>query len=138
MAGVLHKLLRKTSPIRIIANFNNPLPSNISTPFLLYQNHLIDYKPNDPINDINPILSLLNNDKNGLSRSEQIYPNFPFGYYLNPINTTEINLLEKDEEVQESDEDEKTVWADSVKKKRKKKMNKHKYKKLRKRLRRQT
>ena len=37
----------------------------------------------------------------------------------------------------ESD-DARTIWADSVKKKRKRKMNKHKYKKLRKRLRRKT
>ncbi|OVA20545.1 protein of unknown function DUF1713 [Macleaya cordata] len=138
MAGVLQKLLRKASPVRIITNFNNPLPPNISVPLILHQPHPIDFKPNDPITDLNPILGSPNCDKNALNRSQQIYPSFPFGYYLNPISQTGISITEQDEEVNGSGKDEKTVWADSVKKKRKKKMNKHKYRKLRKRLRRQT
>ncbi|KAJ6978330.1 hypothetical protein NC653_030032 [Populus alba x Populus x berolinensis] len=36
--------------------------------------------------------------------------------------------------MEEDVDDSRTLWADSVKKKRKKKMNKHKYQKLRKRL----
>ncbi|KAJ8752044.1 hypothetical protein K2173_001070 [Erythroxylum novogranatense] len=61
------------------------------------------------------------------------YPSFPFGSYLNPIHATGFDLNDDIE-----GDDARTVWADSVKKKRKKKMNKHKYKKLRKRLRRKS
>ncbi|KAJ0047857.1 hypothetical protein Pint_15594 [Pistacia integerrima] len=47
-----------------------------------------------------------------------------------------LKVIEAEKEVET--DDARTIWADSVKKKRKKKMNKHKYKKLRKRLRRKT
>ncbi|MCL7051762.1 hypothetical protein MKW94_024111 [Papaver nudicaule] len=137
MATFLHKLLKKNSQIKIItSNFKTPFQSNLSTP--IFQSHLTDLKPNtDSVNDLkNPILFTPNNEDTALSRSQMFYPSFPFGYFLNPNSTTQIKMNEEVEEV--SSEDEKTVWADSVKKKRKKKMNQHKLKKLRKRLRRQT
>ena len=66
----------------------------------------------------------------------QIFPSFPFGYCLNSIPSTGSERFGIGEAEGVETEDARTVWADSVKKKRKKKMNKHKYKKLRKRLRR--
>ncbi|CAN0891367.1 hypothetical protein LINGRAHAP2_LOCUS16940 [Linum grandiflorum] len=66
------------------------------------------------------------------------YPSFPFGQLLNPIPAGgKLDLVETEDEVID-DAADKTMRADSVKKKRKKKMNKHKYKKLRKRLRRKS
>ncbi|KAJ6761411.1 AURORA KINASE A-INTERACTING PROTEIN [Salix koriyanagi] len=50
---------------------------------------------------------------------------------LNPIPT-------QDAMEEEGADGSRTLWADSVKKKRKRKMNKHKYQKLRKRLRRKS
>ncbi|RZC71314.1 hypothetical protein C5167_035053 [Papaver somniferum] len=135
MAAFLHKLLRKNSQIKTITtNLKTPFQSNLSTP--IFQSNLIDFKPNtDSVSDLkNPILFFPNNE-NALSKSQLFYPSFPFGYFLNPNTITQIKM---DDAVEEVSEDEKTVWADSVKKKRKKKMNKHKLKKLRKRLRRQT
>ncbi|KAI3995895.1 hypothetical protein MKX01_017092 [Papaver californicum] len=135
MAAFLHKLLKKNSQIKTITtNLKTPFQSNLSTP--IFQSHLIDCKPNtESVNDLKiPILFSPNNE-NALSRSQLFYPSFPFGCFLNPNFITQIKM---NDEVEEVREDEKTVWADSVKKKRKKKMNKHKLKKLRKRLRRQT
>ncbi|CAB4280654.1 unnamed protein product [Prunus armeniaca] len=57
---------------------------------------------------------------------------------MNPISSTGFEQLGAFEAVEVESDDARTIWADSVKKKRKKKMNKHKYKKLRKRLRRKS
>ncbi|OVA17624.1 protein of unknown function DUF1713 [Macleaya cordata] len=136
MAGVVHKLLRKSSLPRIITTFNNHQSLNLSAPLVPLQPHLSKIKPDDPCN-LNPPLDSLNRDKINSSQALQIYPSFSFGYFLNPISPNGLFDQMETEEVDGSSED-KVVWADSVKKKRKKKMNKHKYKKLRKRLRRQT
>ncbi|CAN1249741.1 hypothetical protein LINPERPRIM_LOCUS7232, partial [Linum perenne] len=66
------------------------------------------------------------------------YPSFPFGQLLNPIPAGGLDLVETEDEEVVDDAYDKTMHADSVKKKRKKKVNKHKYKKLRKRLRRKS
>uniref|UniRef100_A0A2P2PKJ7 Small ribosomal subunit protein mS38 n=1 Tax=Rhizophora mucronata TaxID=61149 RepID=A0A2P2PKJ7_RHIMU len=85
-----------------------------------------------PIPLLNPTIA----DRAGPVRPFEIYyPNFPFGYSLNPIDAAGFDQAEEDIEVGDAGT---TLWADSVKKKRKKKMNKHKYQKLRKRLRRKS
>ncbi|KAM7509207.1 hypothetical protein LguiA_019660 [Lonicera macranthoides] len=149
MASIFGKLLKKQTPARIITTFNSPLPS----PLLL--NHLSQTNPPTlhPSINPNPIsdpqkLDYFSYPLNSL----QFYPSFPFGfsanpipsagsvqfgYYANPILSTGfVQFEEEDNDVFSSDS--RTIWADSVKKKRKRKMNKHKLKKLRKRLRRKT
>ncbi|KAF8408341.1 hypothetical protein HHK36_007490 [Tetracentron sinense] len=134
MAGVLHKLLRKPRAPRIITGFNNPQQPNLVAPILHHQPHIGEHKPDDTSTLI-PLLGSPNGEKIAFSQSLQIFPSFPFGYYLNPVSPSGIDQSEAEEV---GIGDGQTIWADSVKKKRKKKMNKHKYKKLRKRLRRQT
>ncbi|KAI6700784.1 hypothetical protein NL676_015108 [Syzygium grande] len=66
-----------------------------------------------------------------------VFPSYPFGLYLGPILPPGSSAEGEEDDAADSS-GASAVWADSVKKKRKRKMNKHKYKKLRKRLRRQT
>ncbi|GMJ00084.1 hypothetical protein like AT5G63150 [Hibiscus trionum] len=134
MANLMHKLFKSKSTQSLIfspkAPQNQPLSKLI--PFLVPQQaqHFSLPKPENSL-------------ENGKSTQPfKLYPSFPFGYLLNPISSIGFDPLavaEIEEAAAESDrDDDGTVWADSVKKKRKKKMNKHKYKKLRKRLRRKT
>ncbi|CAN1249740.1 hypothetical protein LINPERPRIM_LOCUS7232, partial [Linum perenne] len=74
----------------------------------------------------------------GVRTAEKPHPPFPFGQLLNPIPAGGLDLVETEDEEVVDDAYDKTMHADSVKKKRKKKVNKHKYKKLRKRLRRKS
>ena len=126
MANFIYKLSRTRSSLRIYSNLKTlpELPKPTSTSF----------------NTINPILSLdpTTTDNPVFAQKFQFYPSFPFGYCLNPISSSGFDQLKVDETEEVESDDARTIWADSVKKKRKKKMNKHKYKKLRKRLRRQT
>ncbi|KAE9590256.1 hypothetical protein Lal_00028091 [Lupinus albus] len=125
MASALQKLLRK-------------LPSP-STRFITSL-----HPSSQPPNPFNPIIHLhreshplipptdFSDHPNG---STVIFPSFPFGFSSKPIFESGFCSPEVEED---GLEDSRTIWADSVKKKRKKKMNKHKYQKLRKRMRRQT
>ncbi|KAF8378184.1 hypothetical protein HHK36_029521 [Tetracentron sinense] len=137
MAGVLNKLLRKSSSLRIITSFNNSQPPTLAASLFLSQQLLSKSKPDDSSN-LNPLLGSLNKEKISFSHPLQIYSCFPFGYCLNPISPTGFDQSRSEEAQDMGSGESQTVWADSVKKKRKKKMNKHKYNKLRKRLRRQT
>lgn len=137
MAGVLHKFLKKPSALRIITRFNDTQPSNLVAPFAFRQTHLSESIPDYPYNPSH-ILDSLENDKPTNPQPSQIYPSFPFGYYLNHVSPTMFDLMESEDAEDVGSGDTRSVWADSVKKKRKRKMNKHKYKKLRKRLRRKT
>ncbi|KAJ4712468.1 DUF1713 domain protein [Melia azedarach] len=126
MANFIQKLTRNKSTLRIFANLKTP--PNLPKPTPTF------------ISTYNPILFL---DPKAAEYEKPtlnfpVFPSFPFGYCLNPMSSNgfdQLNAIEADEV--ETD-DARTIWADSVKKKRKKKMNKHKYKKLRKRLRRKT
>ncbi|KAL3526112.1 hypothetical protein ACH5RR_014484 [Cinchona calisaya] len=69
--------------------------------------------------------------------SQKFFPSFSFGFFLNPNSSSGFIKTDVDGCGSE-EEDSRTIWADSVKKKRKRKMNKHKLRKLRKRLRRKT
>ncbi|MCH92254.1 hypothetical protein A2U01_0013191 [Trifolium medium] len=87
--------------------------------------------PTEPL-PTNPILT---HQFAGSSNTTLIFPSFPFGFASKPVfENGFLSNVSEDTEL----EDARTLWADSVKKKRKKKMNKHKYQKLRKRMRRQT
>ncbi|KAL5748234.1 hypothetical protein ACOSP7_025268 [Xanthoceras sorbifolium] len=123
MANLIYKLARTRSSVRIFTNLKTlpELPKPTPTPF-------------------NPILGLdpTSTDNRKSTQKFQFYPSFPFGYCLNPIPSSGYDQLKAVEAEEVESDDARTIWADSVKKKRKKKMNKHKYKKLRKRLRRKT
>ncbi|XP_052188147.1 uncharacterized protein LOC127798657 [Diospyros lotus] len=128
MASFLQKLLRKHSGA-IIPTLNKPPAQIVVPPFLNHrQPHLagteqsylpVGFRPSKSEDSIS-------------TQSIPIFPSFPFGLSLNPIPSTEFVPSGEGDAVSS---DSRTIWADSVKKKRKKKMNKHKYKKLRKRLR---
>ncbi|KAF5730904.1 hypothetical protein HS088_TW19G00506 [Tripterygium wilfordii] len=129
MANLIQKLVKnKSSSLRIIASFKTLQPpkptSALNNPL---QTHL-----NTAITDQ---LSLFKSAiKEDPTQSSQVfYPTFPSVHCLNPVLST--GFCQSGDVVTD---DARTVWADSVKKKRKKKMNKHKYKKLRKRLRRKS
>ena len=137
MAAAVRKLLRKPSYQRILPCLNNGKSSNLVAPPLLHKPYPPETK-SDAEPNLNPCQGSSTTENHTHYSSFQIYPSFPFGYCLNPIPSP---VLEQSQplKVEEVDSDDsRTIWADSVKKKRKKKMNKHKYKKLRKRLRRRT
>ncbi|KAJ9140233.1 hypothetical protein P3X46_030905 [Hevea brasiliensis] len=135
MGSLINKLAKKTTPsLRIIA-------TAIKTP-LLFNPVLHSAKPDFINNSIPPCDSpAIENNPILQSPTKPLqfyYPNFPFGYCLNPFSMTgsdQLKAIGADSTGNDAD-DARIMWADSVKKKRKKKMNKHKYKKLRKRLRR--
>ena len=129
MASTLQKLLRKSPATRIVAALQNPQAPNPTSPLIFHQPHLIEPKPGSPFLG-SPKAEILTH-----FQFSQIYPSFPFGFFLNPIYSTGSVPSEAEDAALD---DSRTVWADSVKKKRKRKMNKHKYQKLRRRLRRQT
>ncbi|CAL5368355.1 hypothetical protein CsSME_00004558 [Camellia sinensis var. sinensis] len=128
MASLVQKLLTKQSVKYIIPTFNKLHPPNLIPPLFTLP-HLTEPKPLHPHNhNVN-----LDSDSDSAvsSLSTPIFPSFPFGFSLNPISSTGfVPFMASDTPMM--------IWADSVKKKRKRKMNKHKYRKLRKRLSRQT
>ncbi|XP_022984015.1 uncharacterized protein LOC111482461 [Cucurbita maxima] len=130
MASMLQKLVRKSSPTRLIAALGTQTSQNPLKPYILHQPLDFDKKP-DRHCDSN-LNSVSTSD---LSHFPLFYPSFPFGFCLPQISSSGMLPFEPDFVEQD---DSRKLWADSVKKKRKRKMNKHKYKKLRKRLRRQT
>ncbi|KAK9090270.1 hypothetical protein Sjap_023447 [Stephania japonica] len=134
MAHALRELAKKPSTLRTIATTltNKTEQPNLITPSIpplkpifneLFQAHPCEQKPifasqiTDPIDSPN---------------RTPIYPNFPFGYCLNPIISIGSDPFEEIVDGGYGSDVAGTVWADSVKKKRKRKMNKHKYRKLRK------
>ncbi|KAJ9163829.1 hypothetical protein P3X46_023457 [Hevea brasiliensis] len=135
MASLINKLSQKTTPsLRIVATAIKNPP--------LFTHVLHTTKPNF-INNSIPLWDSTATENNPTTQNPTkpllfCYPNFPFGYSLNPIAITGANQLKAvgSDFAEKDTDDARTVWADSVKKKRKKKMNKHKYKKLTKRLRR--
>ncbi|KAJ9152812.1 hypothetical protein P3X46_026332 [Hevea brasiliensis] len=134
--STLQKFFKTSSPpARILAFVRNPyinLP-NPSTPVTLSsQTQQLNSTPNED-HIVNAILSLGSSKEGSLTHFDCLPFSsiHTFGFCSHPIlSTWLIHDLQNDED--------SGMWADSVKKKRKKKMNKHKYKKLRKRLRRQT
>ncbi|GAB4860571.1 hypothetical protein Ancab_035731 [Ancistrocladus abbreviatus] len=137
MGSLIHKLLKKTYPFRIVSSFSNhvlPKP----TPIITSNQLIIGQDKTEHSTFPLPVLdSIAGCNSWKPSESIPIFPNSPFGFFLNPIYPTRFDRLVV-EEVEQVQSDARKIWADSVKKKRKKKMNKHKYKKLRKRLRRKT
>ncbi|KAI4343675.1 hypothetical protein L6164_010996 [Bauhinia variegata] len=137
MANLIHKLSRNSNSLRVISTINAPVFSEPTTSLISHKIHLDTTKPyftNNPI----PFWGLSGENKANSSQSLQFVPNFPFGYCFAPVISTEYEKVGVSETQNVEPDDARTVWADSVKKKRKRKMNKHKYKKLRKRLRRKT
>ena len=127
MASLLQKLLRK----QLCHSINKHPPPNLIPPLWthLHQTHIAETEP------YRQCIAVIFPFKTGDSicpPAIPIFPSFPFGFSLNPIGSTGFALADA------VSGDDRTIWADSVKKKRKRKMNKHKYRKLRKRLRRKT
>ncbi|PON72355.1 hypothetical protein PanWU01x14_067460 [Parasponia andersonii] len=134
MANLMHKFAKNRPPLRFFTALNTHLvpksePSLTSHPTRL---------SNPKSELIETQIFSTSGDKVELEsyQCSQNFPSFPFGYCLNPIPSTGSERFGVGEVEGVETVDARTVWADSVKKKRKKKMNKHKYKKLRKRLRR--
>ncbi|KAM0940818.1 hypothetical protein DsansV1_C18g0154271 [Dioscorea sansibarensis] len=123
MASLLQRLLKKPHlhPLRFLPSLQNP--------------HLPDPPP---LLNPCPIPNSNSNSNPNPPNRFPIYPSFPHWPHLEPISISGFDPSYIDDGAESTDVDQRTVWADSVKKKRKKKMNKHKYRKLRKRLRRQT
>ncbi|CAB4275351.1 unnamed protein product [Prunus armeniaca] len=132
MASTIQRVLRRSQPTRIIDALHNAAAPNL----ILHQPNLDQTNP-DPhqILNLSPLLVVPKTQNFGSYGFSHIFPSFPFGICLNPISSS--GLVSSEAEEVEFD-DSRKVWADSVKKKRKRKMNKHKYRKLRKRLQRQT
>ena len=128
----MHKLSRNLGPFRVISTINPPLLLRPNASPISHQTYP------DFINKPIPLCGLTGKDKQNSSQGFPIFPSFPFGYCFNPIASAELGKLGVGESEHVESDDARTIWADSVKKKRKRKMNKHKYKKLRKRLRRKT
>ena len=124
--SLLQKFLKKQPSSRLITAFHPVQTPNTIIPF--NQDHNL---PTEPFKT-SPILT---HQYVGSSHSTLIFPSFPFGFASKPV--FENGFLSHESE-DAALEDSRTLWADSVKKKRKRKMNKHKYQKLRKRMRRQT
>ncbi|KAK4764989.1 hypothetical protein SAY86_026079 [Trapa natans] len=127
MASALQKLLRRSQIARAISTLQNHKP-----PYLFPAFHILDPR-NAPAGLLDRFLGGQTAETHVLRRPAPIFPSFRLGIFAEPVFVVESNADEV-----ESEKLDGTLWADSVKKKRKKKMNKHKYKKLRKRLRRQT
>ncbi|KAK9047956.1 hypothetical protein SSX86_033083 [Deinandra increscens subsp. villosa] len=131
MASFLQRIVRKQSrSTALISNLNKQLPSSPTI--------LLDPKPLPAIPFFNN-LPKTTDESNLHHHSSTFYPTFSFSAFLHPVSQIGYiqSVLPEEDDVNSGD-DERGIWADSVKKKRKKKMNKHKLKKLRKRLRRKT
>lgn len=136
MASTMQKLLRKSPETRLFSALHRQSELNITLPLTFQQPHNIETKPDAHLGHIPILKPFLGAEKpEKLSPFSQIYPSFPFGFCLNPVPVSG-SVPSEAEDV--AVDDSREVWADSTKKKRKRKMNRHKYKKLRKRLRRQT
>ncbi|XVF54595.1 hypothetical protein PTKIN_Ptkin05aG0194200 [Pterospermum kingtungense] len=147
MANLMHRLFKNKSTQRFSVSLKSPhhhlqqVPK-VSPSLIPQQIHHFSLTKPEFQSNPNFFLNFISQENGKSSEALKLYPNFPFGYLLNPISSNGFDTLaaaEVEEEAAEAEDDDPgKVWADSVKKKRKKKMNKHKYKKLRKRLRRKT
>ncbi|XVF08794.1 hypothetical protein REPUB_Repub07fG0033700 [Reevesia pubescens] len=143
MANLMHKLFKNKSTQRFIISLKTPQHQQqvpkLSPSLNPQQTHHFSLTNPEFFNNPNFFFNPKSLDNAKSIEPLKLYPNFPFGYLLNPITLTGFDPLEIEEGAAEAEDDDTgKVWTDSVKKKRKKKMNKHKYKKLRKRLRRKT
>ncbi|KAF7819492.1 DUF1713 domain protein [Senna tora] len=132
MASALLKLLGRRLPTtRTVSSFHTSQPLNPFEPLAFNPSPFLQINPQSHQPTVlSPVSEAINS-----SVSNLIFPSFPFGFYLNPVSSSGFCSPDAKED---GLDDSRTMWADSVKKKRKKKMNKHKYQKLRKRMRRQT
>ncbi|KAM7278556.1 hypothetical protein ACFE04_005690 [Oxalis oulophora] len=142
MASSLQKLLQKSpSPSTtrfLLTAIQNPNSQISKNPLFFTQPNLIQQPKHDhPLSKLSPFLmgsTLKPENPSTQFESTIFYPNSPFGLLSDPI----ISIGSIQLEPKEGDDVDTVIWADSVKKKRKRKMNKHKYKKLTKRLKRQS
>ncbi|KAM1361073.1 hypothetical protein EV2_027020 [Malus domestica] len=133
MASFVHKLAKNAPALRTAASLKSHLFPKPTASLISHHSHLGAPKPEfseDPVAQLGPA-SFHNAES---PNPFLIFPNFPFGFCLNPIFPAGFDRLGVLEAVEVESDDVRTIWADSVKKKRKKKMNKHKLKKLRKSL----
>ncbi|GMY14998.1 hypothetical protein FCV25MIE_10237 [Fagus crenata] len=138
MATLIHKLTKNRSSIRTITTLKTQLFPKPKFYLIPHQTHIAKTKPEDYENNPIHLLGPTSGAEVEPTQTLRFFPSFPFGYCLNPAFSTGFEGFAEGEAGEVESEDARTVWADSVKKKRKKKMNKHKYKKLRKRLRRKS
>lgn len=137
MASMIHKISRNSaSSFRVLSTIKAPILPIPNSP--VSHQTLQGTTKSDPTISPSPLWRLSGVDTLNSTRSSLVFPSFPFGYCFNPVVSAEFEKLGVADTQHIEFDDARTLWADSVKKKRKRKMNKHKYKKLRKRLRRKT
>ncbi|ESQ45728.1 hypothetical protein EUTSA_v10010898mg [Eutrema salsugineum] len=129
MANLMHRFLRNQSCLRSIPRLTHNLIPHQKPCISNVESVSVEF---DPVPITNPVITVAD-------KSLHFYPSFPIGYGFNPTLIPDLGLIETvsslaDAVMEEKDEKEAVIYADSVKKKRKKKMNKHKYRKLRKRM----
>ncbi|CAE6075487.1 unnamed protein product [Arabidopsis arenosa] len=129
MANLMHRFLRNQSCLRAIPRLT-PITITHQKPCISNKESVsVEF---DPVPLTNPVINVAD-------KSHRFYPSFSIGYGFNPtLIHDDSGLIETvpfpNVVVEEKEEKETVIYADSVKKKRKKKMNKHKYRKLRKSL----
>ncbi|KAI4388785.1 hypothetical protein MLD38_001084 [Melastoma candidum] len=131
MASAVNKFLRR-SPSLFSRTLLSPIPASPSP----FQSLLPPLLQVPAFVDVNPSFGSRPAEIPSKAAAIPVFTGFPYCLASNPVAASSF-FTGCQEGLEESGED-RVVWADSVKKKRKKKMNKHKYRKLRKRLRRQT
>ncbi|XP_028781822.1 uncharacterized protein LOC114737982 [Neltuma alba] len=139
MASLIHKISRNSTPsFRVLSAIKPPtILRRTDSPIPLET--LPGTRLPDPTSSAASFLSLSDYKPNSSqSLGFQFFPSFPFGFCCNPVVSAESENFGGADTPRIEDDEARTIWADSVKRKRKRKMNKHKYKKLRKRLRRKT
>ncbi|KAG7564891.1 hypothetical protein ISN44_As10g016350 [Arabidopsis suecica] len=128
MANLMHRFLRNQSFLRSIQRLTPSLVTHQKPCVSNNESVSVEF---DSVPITNPVINI--------DKALRFYPSFPIGYGFNPtLVHDDSSLIETvslaDTVVEEKEEKETVIYADSVKKKRKKKMNKHKYRKLRKSL----
>ncbi|PPS12805.1 hypothetical protein GOBAR_AA07829 [Gossypium barbadense] len=115
MANLIHKLFKTRSTQRVILSFNapqlqNPLPK--LTPSLI-PNQLHDFASTKPdfLNRPSFFLDPKSPKDGNFTEPLKFYPNFPFGYLLNPISLTGFDSLMAMEVEEGTTETE--IWADN-------------------------
>ncbi|XP_020596011.1 uncharacterized protein LOC110036007 [Phalaenopsis equestris] len=134
MASLLHKLLRKA---QLPSHQTLFLLSKLQPRTSLLRTSILSSNHDFFLNQCPGSMSCPSENDAAENALIRLCPSFPPFISLEPFSRSG-NFQFDAEQHYGGEDDGPTMWADSVKKKRKRKMNKHKYRKLRKRLRRQT
>ncbi|KAL2518654.1 Uncharacterized protein Adt_14901 [Abeliophyllum distichum] len=127
-ASIFQKFMRNQSLYATKFITNTPLPP----PYLLSQ-----IPQTTILADQTPFYGHRKIEDSRLNPSSHFYPIFPYGFFLHSVASS-IGSIPPEPDDETVAGSFRTIWADSVKKKRKRKMNRHKLRKLRKSLKNKT